>query len=340
MSNLDFIAAKVRGMRGKLYENDALRRLCQQPNIEELAAHLAPDQPIGSTIALQRFLTTQHVADLYRVHILLDGWHKQISLWMLRRYQVENLKVLLRCWNSEADSQTHTAFTAQLPDPLALPTDQLMAASSLEELLHRIPIPQLSQGALRGLGDFEESGRLFYVEAGIDQAYLTELLRLADTASGPGAQHTAKLVRLELDIYNVMLVLRAVFNYSLNFNKLRTLFAPLGPRIGLDTLENLRSATDADHAAQLIPATLIGRRSGPLTGDDAETTMWNVLYRTANRLYYASILDFGTVAAFYYIKRTELANLIKISELIRYGLPADLIPRQLIASQNALERTA
>ncbi len=63
--------------------------------------------------------------------------------------------------------------------------------------------------------------------------------------------------------------------------------------------------------------------------------MWRSLYLKANRWYYRSVLDFGAVAAFYYIKRIELANLIQISEHVRYGERGDAIRSKLIGPEAA-----
>ena len=103
MSNLDFIVAKVRGMRGQIHEGPRLLPLCDIPNIRDLAATLAPGQPIGNTIGLQRYLTEQHIASLHGLLNVLDGWEAGLFLAMLRRYQAENLKVILRCWAAKTD---------------------------------------------------------------------------------------------------------------------------------------------------------------------------------------------------------------------------------------------
>jgi len=330
MSSPDFIIAKVRGMRGKLYEGERLYRLCSAPSVEELAATLAPGEPIGDTIGLQRHLTAQHIDGLHQILIHLDGWQRQLFLWILRRYQVENLKVLLRGWATKAEPSLLTAYTVSLPKELALPTQALMNSLDLEALIAQIPVPQLREGALTGLGEFEESGRLFFVEAGIDQAYLAELLNRAERARGEAQTPVQELVNLELDIYNAMLVLRALFDYSILFNKVRGLFAPFGAHVGLRVLEEMRHAPDLDAAAQLIPPAALGTRGPAPSADAVETAMWENLYRAANRRYYSCVLDFGAIAAFYYIKRVELRNLIKISEYIRYGEHGGAIRKQLI----------
>ena len=335
MSNLDFIVAKVRGMRGQIHEGPRLLSLCDVPNIRDLAAVLAPDQPIGDTIGLQRHLTEQHIASLHGLLKVLDGWEAGVFLAMLRRYQAENLKVILRCWAAKADETLLAAYTVDVPGALALPTPDLLKSPDLETLISRIPVSSLRDGAMQGLGEHEESGRLFFVEAGIDKACFAQLNDAAERAHGAARDAVLQLVRLELDIYNVMLVLRGVFNYSLNFNKLRLLMAPFGKHAGIGTLEAIRAASDIVNAVPLVPSGLLGRDEEPQTADDVEAAMWRNMYHTAHRRYYTSVLDFGAVAAFYYIKRIELRNLITISEHLRYGESGAAVCDKLIGLPQA-----
>ena len=335
MSNLDFIVAKVRGMRGQIHEGPRLLPLCDIPNIRDLAAALAPGQPIGDTIGLQRYLTEQHIASLHGLLNVLDGWEADVFLAMLRRYQVENLKVILRCWAAKADEALLAAYTVDVPGALALPTPDLLKSPDLEALLNKIPVTSLRDGAMQGLGEYEESGRLFFVEAGLDKAGFTQLNEAAERSHGAARGAVLELVRLELDIYNVVLVLRGVFNYGLNFNKLRLLMVPFGEHAGIGELESIRAAADIVNAVSLVPSGLLGRDEEPQTADDIETAMWRTLHRTAHRRYYTSVLDFGAVAAFYYIKRTELRNLITISEHIRYGERGAAVRENLIGLPQA-----
>jgi len=330
MSSPYFIIAKVRGMRGKLYEGEKLTRLCDAPGIEELAATLAPGEPIGDTIGLQRHLTAQHVRALRSILVHLAGWRHELFLWMLRRYQVENLKVLLRAWATHAEPSLLARYTVDLPGAIGLPIQAMMNSPDLESVIRKIPVPELQAGAFTGLGGFEESGRLFFVEAGLDQGYLAELRRRSERVGEESRPAVRQLVGLELDIYNVMLVLRAMFDYSIPFNKVRGLFAPFGAYVGLRVLEQLRHAPDLDAAAGLVPPPALGATTPAPSAEALETAMWQNLYRVANRWYYSCVLDFGAIAAFYYIKRVELRNLIRISEHVRYGERGAAIRDQLI----------
>lgn len=332
MSNIDFIVAKVRGMRGKLYEHDRLSRLCDVPTIEDLATSIAPQSPVGDILDLERQLTAQHVAALRVLLPLLDGWQADLFLWMLRRYQVENLKVILRCWATKAGEATLSAHTVPLPDELELPAAAMMRSPSIEALINQVPVTALRDGALLGLGDFEESGRLFFIESGLDKTYFTHLQKAAQEAKGLAREPVLSLVPLESDIYNTMLVLRGLFNYSILFNKLRNFLAPPGPHVPLLAIEELRSAADLEAAARLLPPSLLGRQPQPPAVEEIEAALWLNLYRLANRLYYSCVLDFGAVVAFFYIKRVELSNLIRVAESIRYGEHAEDIRGRLIGA--------
>ncbi len=334
MANLDFVVAKVRGMRGKLYEGERLSKLCTSPGIEDLAALLAPGEAVGDASRLQQRLTAAHVASLHRVLTALRGDEADLFLWMMRRYQVENLKVLLRCWAAKSSERALSAYSVDVPESLSLPSRSLLESPSLEVLISRIPVPQFRAGAMLGLGEFEESGRLFFVEAGIDRAYFTELEARAQRIRGVARTAVRELVRLELDAYNVMLTLRAVFNYAIPFNKIRQFLAPFGDHAALHVLEQLRKATNIDAAATAVPRALV-LHQGISAAETLETAMWRNLYLKANRWYYRSVLDFGAVVAFYYIKRVELANLIQISEHVRQGGPGGAIRAKLISAPAA-----
>jgi vacuolar-type H+-ATPase subunit C/Vma6 len=341
MSNLDFTIAKVRGMRGKLFEGDRLAALCASPSVEDLAAALAPQEPVGDAVGLQRILTGRHVADLHGILVHLDGRPADLFRWLLRRYQVENLKIVLRCRAAGAGPATVARYAAHVPPDLRLPVEDLMKANDLEGLINRIPVPALRDAALLGLGDTEESGRLFYVEARLDQAFFSGLDERAAALRGEARRHVRSLVSRELDVYNTMLVLRAVFNYGINFNKLRLLLAPFGALVGLRLLEELRAAPGLDAAADLLPAGLVGGPGQPVSGERVETVLWRGLVALANRVYYGAVLDFGAVVAFTYLKRVELANLVRISEQVRQGAASvDIRRRLIVTSRQEQARTA
>ncbi|MFO7897473.1 MAG: V-type ATPase subunit [Planctomycetota bacterium] len=330
MTNVDFIVAKVRGMHGKLYGGERLSDLCRLGSVEDLAAELAPGVPIGDAAALQGELVSRHVAALRGLLDHLDGWEAAMLLALLRHYQAENLKVILRCWATGAGERALRRYAVELPPPLDLPAEALMRSPDIERLVKAVPVKFLRDGAMQGVGEYEQSGRLFFIEAGIDKANYGNLKQAADRGTGESGKVTRGLVHTELDVYNVLFVLRGVFNYALLFNKLRNFLAPSGGRAGIRVLEDLREAEDAAAAVRRVPPGLRTAAEPSDSLDGLEADLWSGLYRAARRRYYTAVLSFGAVVAFAYIKRVELSNLIRISEGIRYGQRAEAIRDQLV----------
>ena len=75
---------------------------------------------------------------------------------------------------------------------------------------------------------------------------------------------------------------------------------------------------------------LLGPGPEPTDLGELQRRMWERLYLAANRVFYRSMFHMGCVEAFCYIKRVELANLIRVAELLKQELSARDIQRELI----------
>ncbi|NIA21897.1 MAG: hypothetical protein GWP05_08050, partial [Anaerolineaceae bacterium] len=64
-----------------------------------------------------------------------------------------------------------------------------------------------------------------------------------------------------------------------------------------------------------------------------ERRLWRRYYALANRAYFASQFDVGCLYAYSAIRRMELANLITVVELIRYGLSSQQAGDRFLAPE-------
>jgi hypothetical protein len=74
----------------------------------------------------------------------------------------------------------------------------------------------------------------------------------------------------------------------------------------------------------------LGEHADPGDVGQLQQRLWERLYRVANRAFYGSSMRMGGVEGFYYVKRVELNNLIRVVELLRQEAPAADISRDLI----------
>ena len=316
--DLPYTIAKVRAMRGRLYEGDRLAGLEPARSIPELAERLGFGEIAVGHLQLEALLVARHIADLLKVARLLDGARGELYDWFLARYQMENLKVVLRFWVAGEPVERLARHLVKVPGLPPLPVEELAEVRDLADFIRLVPEPALARGLSQGLAYWQAEGRTFFAEAGLDAAYFQELISRHAALGRGDRQVTDQLVRADVDAYNVLLVARAQLNYHLQLEDVAR-FVVAGGRIPGGALVEARGQTLRDILTALRAVAVM--HLGETTAEslpDLEDAMALGLYRLANRRYYQSMLDVGALVAFYYLKRNELANLIKVVEGRRY----------------------
>ena len=169
--NLSFVLAKIHGMRSRLYERERLERLLGSRNILELMRTVRSGGEADEFVShrqLEQALVAIHVAELGQLVRHLKSSHRRVLDAFLRRYQVENLKVILRGWVRQAPVEQVTPYLVELPRDLALPTTRLLSSRGLRAFLKNIPSRELAQGAALGREQFARTASAFFIEAGLD----------------------------------------------------------------------------------------------------------------------------------------------------------------------------
>jgi len=328
--DLTYTIAKVRAMRSDLYEGPQLAALERASNIPELAQLLGFEEAALSALELESLLTARHVADLLRVGRLLDGARGRLFDWLLARYQMENLKVVLRFWAAGEPLERLSRMLVEVEGLEPLPVEALAEARDLGGFIRLVPEPVFAEGLSQGVSYWEAEGRTFLAEAGLDAAYFRELIRRHHELGRADRTATDLLIRSDLDGYNLLVVCRAQLNYHLQLEDVAR-FVVAGGRIPRSALLQARgdSLTDILTGLRVMEVLHLGE-SLPGSLPELEDAMTLRLYRVANRCYYQSMLDLGGPVAFYYLKRNELANLIKVAEGLRYEVSWAEVARRLV----------
>jgi len=328
--DFDFIHAKTHGLRSRVYELERLDILCDLRTIPQLWHRLYPQADPADHHALERRLLADHIAVLDTIRKHLPAHLVAFYTWLLRRLQVENLKVLLRAWKARTPLEAVEPFLAPLPADLALPSGALLKAGGLADFLLLVRQPRLREAGERSAELFVDTQETFFVETALEGAYYTGLLAEHEGLRGAHASHSQGLVRFEVAAYNILALFRLKLSYGLAYDDARRFFVPPHPHPF--RLERLYDYPEFDDMVKLVPREFLPRDAGqePQSVADLERALWQRQLQLANRQFYRSVSDFGAVAAFYTIKRVELANLIRVVEGVRYGLEPDAIRQGLI----------
>ena len=327
-----FVSAKLHGMRSKLYEGPRIDVLTSLRNAFEMMASVFPDLEVRSRTRFERHLTRQHVRDLRRVQMFLQKRNRHFLDWQLERYRIENLKVVLRGWKSRLSPAGVAELLVELPEEYSLPVEEILGTDKLIDVIRLMPVEGFGRAIRRGTVQFHDTNRLFYIEAALDAFYFEELCRRAGMLRSADRDEVNELLGIEVLIYEILFIMRARLNYEATVEDVREFLVKAPHPAAAGKLEGLLRGDSFDGMLAAMPQRkeLLGPGPEPTDLGELQRRTWERLYLAANRVFYRSMFHMGCVEAFYYIKRVELANLIRVAELLKQELSARDIQRELI----------
>lgn len=321
-TDMDFLCAKVRGLRGRLYAGPSLLALARLASSAAYYEKVLSGSVPQSHIQGQHSLITAHAEHLVRISRFLSGKRRDAFDWLVRRYQIENLKILLRARAHKLGKDAALDLLTKLPDELSLPIDEILGAQGLKALADAIPLKPVAENLMLVAGLSEEPNFAFYLESAVEQACLTEGLRRISLLRRAERGRCIEIIETEILAYNILLLWRGLKTYSINPGTMQNFVIRRGPFSNLAT--RLR-AFETDDISALPSALGVGKIlgdkvAGIATVEDLENVLQTQLYRTAKRLFAKSMFDFGLIVAYFFLKRFELQDLIRLSEAIRQSL--------------------
>lgn len=120
-------------------EAERLDALCQLRAIPELGRALRPEFNFQTTANLQRRLLEDLVQEFSFCLRHLDGAGRELVGWMRSRFQIENIKVLLRGFLNHTPLAALEEHLVPLPRELALDAPALLDAETMDAFVKCLP---------------------------------------------------------------------------------------------------------------------------------------------------------------------------------------------------------
>ena len=162
----------------------------------------------------------------------------------------------------------------------------------------------------------------------LDKAYGERLLQLCAGMD----EWILRLVAYDVDARSLFFVLRAKFNYKLAFSDIERFVVASGVYLKPRHATQFYAAADLAQAIGAMPVSLLSRerRRGIISLQQLEEALLLQQYRLAARCFAESVVSISAAFAYYYIKRIEFANVIRVTEGVRHSMPrADIESRLL-----------
>jgi len=327
-----YVAAKLHGRRAFMWERERLESLTYCTSLTELNDRLRAKSTLQNHMQMEAWLTNRLVEDFASIQGSVKGTGSQLALALLRRFQAENLKVCVRYILNGRNREEMPLYLVQLPSTLAAEIEPSMQATDLDQMMDSLPAGRLREAGRLGMDLYRTHKRVFFLEASLDTWYFGALLEEVSDLGAGARRAVEHLVYHDVNLYGILLVLRAALNYRVAFKELEPIMPPAALPMTTDRYGRLAESYSVEDASELLG--IILRRSQddkPLRDlQDLEKVLWNRLYRLANRTFYAAEHLSALVAAYFELKRIELKNLLRVTEMVRYQAPRQEMLRELV----------
>lgn len=131
-NDLDCLAARLHGRCSRLAEGDRLDALCRLRDLSELGGAICPSAEFRGAADFQRRVVQDFALELGGMLKHLGAGGGDLLAWMQVRFQVENLKVLVRGFASHTPREELLEHMVLLPSERAPDTTAMAAAGSWE----------------------------------------------------------------------------------------------------------------------------------------------------------------------------------------------------------------
>ncbi len=354
MPGFDYGNARLRAMKSSLLSRQEMEALADADSLQSLIAALTRTA-YGKAIevAITRAGGPECIADalhrnlvdtVCKIRTFYDEQEGEQVGFVLRRYDVHNLKTILRGRATYAPTDEIAASLLPLGELTGGILDQLIRAPNPRAVIDLLATMRLPYAqpllVLRAEHPGAETPEM---ELALDRWYFQEAReQLGKTANGSNV--LAQALDLEADIVNLLTVLRfvhapaerQVLEQMLHTNTLQDLFVLPG-RVPLELLvraseyEGLPSAVDAladtPYAAPLKSGLDQYRQSARLSDFEKQLQLYR-LRRMAGFMA-QDPLGIGVLLGYLALKTTEIGNIRWVAQGINLGLKADAVKAEL-----------
>ncbi len=234
-------------------DDDELPGLLEQRGLKLLASGYVDDDP--------RSLEARIVAILLdETRILLrplTGAARQLLLYWIERFEVSNVKSLIRAKMAGETVSATAARLLDLGDFARLDAEALMRAEDVTELLRRLEHTAYAEIVRNARQAFEDSHDPFILDATLDRAYYDGLIRRARALEPELRAGIEPLLAGLIDRINLVWLLRYRFNYGLPPAQVYYLLLAPGYQLTPERLRILVGKEDVAAVLAALPDALV-----------------------------------------------------------------------------------
>lgn len=318
---------KLQAIYGKMLSQDDYENLIALDSVVEVARYLKEntyysdvlDEVIVEDVHrgdLEHILKTKLIKVMESLIHFTSGPYKDFMKAMFARYEVEDLKLILRAITKGDDPRKIENLFLHSVDYSYLNYDLLTKSKTLNNLRDNLK-GSIYQDAFRNLTEEDLSMREFHLEMNLDAIYFGNLIKKTKALSGEDEAILDELIGVNIDLVNLQWVYRAKKYYGLIPEEILNYTLSGGKNFGFSKLKAIVYNEDSRGE---IEASLPRKYRELLSEEDIylERKIYQFLYERFKEFDKNSRLNISKLVAVIHFMEYEIRDIISITEAIRY----------------------
>lgn len=283
------------------------------------------ENPPADAAQLEQQLVDQLVLETNQMIKSLTGGGREFIRHWLRRFELINLKLILRNKLSGAEQETIKKLLIDLGTLNSVPINELVQTEGTDEFLRRLEQTHYRHMAAQARQAYKEKQSLFDVEAALDSSLLNHLNQLTYAVEKEQRARLRRLLGSLLDQINLTWLLRYRLTYKLEPAYVYFLLSSGGYRLHNKVLLDLAQQESMELILQMLPAPLNKRLDGVTSISAVEYAMIEDTRRLAHTILMSSGFVLARVFAYLYLREQQLMFIHTVLKGRMFNLDQDLI---------------
>ncbi len=339
------INAKVKALIGEMLSEEDYQRLVDLKTVQEVFDYLYKNTNYREYLTeltgreeihrrpLELTLKKNFINDYEKIYRYLTGSSRQFFKFLFAKFEIEDLKMLLRTILVEHDEDYLEENLLYLGVYTDVSISRLTEINTYQDLLEVFQNTPYYNTLRRFEERYKRDNNLFPVEMTLDFNYFTRLASLSRNLSGDDFRMVRDLLGTQVDLTNIHWIYRIKKFYNLSYEEILNYTLPFYYRLSAEELRAMAQLKEADDIFAFLSRTSYDSLFSRIAEDKSILFEKYFLSYILKRSYQAKIkgtFNIGVIIAYLYIKEYEIRDMITIVEGVRYSLESNIIRKYLI----------
>jgi V/A-type H+-transporting ATPase subunit C len=320
--------AKVRALKGSLLTTEHFYTLLQTNSYREFLTNLHASpylqaiQEEHQDLTLPA-LTTLLYANLFQDYVkiihALNGDLQKLFILIYQRYELTNLKTVLRGLSSQVPSEEIAPLLLPTERYLLFSKEELLALRNVHDVIDHLQDSFFQYPLNRALPRFEKEHEFFPLEMSLDLHYYRTLWDTIQTIGEPEREIIRTIIGMLIDVLNVSWIIRFKEHYQFSPEEILNYTIHHGH---VFRLRDRRKLAEAQGSAEIIAHLQQSPYGKMLSGDESLQTLHIVLARYVMaqlaKYFQRQPFQIGVILGYLYLKEFEVSDLLTIAEAKKY----------------------